>query len=44
MSSKKAMKKIQKLAFQKHKSNIRNNKFTPKKNRIFNKRKNIIAR
>ena len=35
MSSKKAMKKMQKLAFQKHKSNIRNNKFRPKANKIF---------
>ena len=43
MSSKKAMKKIQKLAFQKHKSNIRNNKFTSKRNKNFNKRKNVIA-
>ena len=30
MSSKKAMKKMQKLAFQKHKNNIRNNKLGPK--------------
>jgi hypothetical protein len=44
MSTKKAMKKIQKLAFQKHKSNIRNNKFIPKRNKTFNKRKNIIVR
>ena len=34
MSSKKAMKKIQKLAFQKHKNNIRNNKFRPKINKF----------
>jgi len=39
MSSKKAMKKMQKLAFQKHKNNIRNNKFKPKTNKIFNKHK-----
>ncbi len=39
MSSKKAMKKMQKLAFQKHKNNIRNNKFSPKTNKIFNKHK-----
>jgi len=39
MSTKKAMKKMQKLAFQKHKSNIRNNKFQPKKNKIINKYK-----
>ena len=37
--SKKVMKKIQKLAFQKHKNNIRNNKFRPKTNKIFNKHK-----
>ena len=30
---------MQKLAFQKHKNNIRNNKFRPKTNKIFNKRK-----
>ena len=35
MSSKKAMKKMQKMAFQEHKNNIRNNKFRPKKNRIY---------
>jgi hypothetical protein len=39
MSSKKAMKKMQKLAFQKHKSNIRKNKFRPKTNKIINRRK-----
>jgi len=39
MSSKKAMKQMQKLAFAKHKNNIRNNKIKPKKNKIFNKRK-----
>jgi len=39
MSSKKAMKQMQKLAFQKHKNNIRNNKFRPKTNKIFNKHK-----
>ena len=39
MSSKKAMKKIQKMAFQKHKSNIKNNKFRPKANKNFNKKK-----
>jgi len=39
MFSKKAMKKMQKLAFQKHKNNIRNNKFRPKTNKIFNKHK-----
>jgi len=39
MSSKKAMKQMQKLAFQKHKNNIRNNKFMPKTNKIFNKHK-----
>jgi|TARA_B110000438_G_scaffold274453_1_gene294648 hypothetical protein len=37
MSSKKAMKKMQKMAFQKHKNNIRNNKFNPKKNKILKK-------
>ena len=31
MSSKKAMKKMKKPAFQEHKNNIRNNKFIPKK-------------
>jgi len=39
MSSKKTMKQMQKLAFQKHKNNIRNNKFMSKKNKIFNKHK-----
>ena len=40
MSSKKAMKQMQKLAFQKHKSNISNNKFKPKTNKNFyNKKK-----
>ena len=39
MSSKKAMKKMQKLSFQKHKNNIVNNKFKPKINKIFNKDK-----
>jgi len=39
MSSKKAMKQMQKLAFQKHKNNIKNNKFKPKTNKIFNKHK-----
>ena len=39
MSSKKAMKKTQKLAFQEHKNNIKNNKFRIKKNKIFNKHK-----
>ncbi len=39
MSSKKAMNKMKKLAFQKHKNNIRNNKFSPKTNKIFNKHK-----
>jgi len=39
MSSKKAMNKIQKLAFQKHKSNISNNKFKPKINKRFDKKK-----
>ena len=33
------MKKMQKLAFQKHKNNIRNNKFRPKTNKIYNKHK-----
>ena len=42
MSSKKAMKKMQKLAFQKHKSNIKNNKFRPKANKIFNKQNSGI--
>ena len=40
MSSKKAMKQMQKLAYQKHKNNIRNNKFKPKINKIFKKHKN----
>tara|TARA_B110000438_G_C15330219_1_gene443388 strand:+ start:275 stop:397 length:123 start_codon:yes stop_codon:yes gene_type:complete len=39
MSSKKAMKKMQKLTYQGHKNNIRNNKFKPKTNKIFNKNK-----
>ena len=39
MSSKKAMKKMQKLAFQEHKNNIRNNKLRPKKNKILDKYK-----
>jgi len=39
MSSKKAMNKIQKLAFQAHKNNVRNNKIRPKTNKIFNKHK-----
>jgi len=39
MSSKKAMKKMQKLAFQEHKNNIKNNKFRPKKSKVFNKYK-----
>jgi len=39
MSSKKAMKKMQKLTFQRNKKNIRDNKFRSKKNKIFNKRK-----
>jgi hypothetical protein len=39
MSSKKAMKKMQKLTFQKHKNNIRKNKFRSKTNKIFNKHK-----
>ena len=39
MSSKKAMKQMQKLAFQKHKSNISSNKFKPKKNKSFLKKK-----
>ena len=30
---------MQKLAFQKHKNNIRNNKFRSKTNKIFNKHK-----
>jgi len=40
MSSKKAMKKSQKLAFQKHKKNIRNNKFRPKTKKRKIKREN----
>jgi hypothetical protein len=36
MSSKKAMKQMQKLAFQKHKNNIKSNKFKPKTNKISN--------
>ena len=43
MSSKKAMKKMQKLAFQKHKNNIRNNKFRPQKKKILIKIKNEKA-
>jgi len=39
MSSKKVMKKMQKMAFQAHKNNIRNNKFKPKTNKNFNKHK-----
>jgi len=38
MSSKKAMKQMQKLAFQKHKKNISSNKFKPKINKKFNKK------
>ena len=41
MSSKKAMKQMQKLAFQKHKNNIRNNKFRPKTNKNFYNKKKI---
>jgi len=37
MSSKKALKQSQKLAFQKHKSNIRINKFDLRKKNSFNK-------
>jgi hypothetical protein len=39
MSSKKAMKKMQKLFFQRNKNSIRDNKFRSKTNIIFNKRK-----
>jgi len=39
MSSKKAMKQMQKLAFQKHKSNISINKFKPKKNASLHRKK-----
>jgi len=39
MSFKKAMKQMQKLAYQKLKNNIRNNKFRLKTNKIFNKHK-----
>jgi len=39
MSSKKAMKKMQKLAFQQHKNSIKSNKFKHKTNKIFNKHK-----
>jgi hypothetical protein len=39
MSSKKAMKKMQKLAFQQHKNSIRHNKFKPKINKNFYKNK-----
>jgi len=39
MSSKKAMKKMQKLAFQQHKNNIRSNKFNLKTKKNFNKHK-----
>lgn len=39
MSTKKVMKKMQKLAFQQHKNNIRNNKFKTKVNKNFNKHK-----
>jgi len=39
MSSKKAMKKMQKLTFQTHKYSLRNSKFIPKTNKIFNKHK-----
>jgi hypothetical protein len=39
MSTKKVMKKMQKLAFQQHKNNINNNKFRPKRNKVFNKHK-----
>jgi hypothetical protein len=40
MSSKKAMKKMQKLAFQQHKNNFRNNKFKPKTKKFFTNIKN----
>jgi len=39
MSSKKAMKKMQQLVFQKHKSNIKSNKFIFKKNKALKKNK-----
>ena len=38
MSSKKAMKKMQQLSFQRHKSNIKSNRFTYKKNKVFRKK------
>ena len=41
MSSKKALKRSQKLVFQKHKSNIRNNKFNPKIVKFSNKKNRI---
>ena len=37
MSSKRAMKQAQKQAFAKHKSNITNSRFTPKKVNFFSK-------
>ena len=37
MSSKKAMKQSQKMAFQKHKSNIKFNRFNPKNSKFFDK-------
>ena len=40
MSSKRAMKKAQKLGFQKHKENSRLNKFKFKKNKFSNKKNN----
>jgi hypothetical protein len=39
MFSKKAMKQMQKLAFQKQKNNIKNNKLKPKANKFFRKLK-----
>ena len=38
MSSKKTMKKMQQLTFQKHKSDIKSNKFIFKKNKTFKKK------
>tara|TARA_B110000438_G_scaffold18154_1_gene16879 strand:- start:306 stop:434 length:129 start_codon:yes stop_codon:yes gene_type:complete len=42
MSSKKAMKQMQKLAFQKHKNNIKNNKIKPKKNQFLKKLSKLV--
>ncbi len=39
MSSKRAMKQAQKQAYAKHRSNITNSRFGPKKRKVFTKKK-----